>query len=75
MKVIEHVKLPTVYVEPVDGDEAERENAAERLQAPLLSVGGRRGCFSEVELCVTEQGALSEARRCLRCDLDFTQPV
>ena len=75
MKLIEHVKLPTVYVEPVNGGEAEREMAAERLHAPLLPIEERCGRFCEVELCVSEQGALREARRCLRCDLDFTQPA
>ena len=75
MKLIEHVKLPTIYVEPVNGGEAEREIAVERLHAPLLPVEERHGRFCEVEMCVSEQGALREARRCLRCDLDFTQPA
>jgi hypothetical protein len=49
--------------------------AVERLHAPLLPVEERHGRFCEVEMCVSEQGALREARRCLRCDLDFTQPA
>jgi len=29
---------------------------------------------NEVDLCPSEQQALCEARRCLRCDIQFTQP-
>ena len=41
---------------------------------PLLPVTQRKKCFAEVELCPTEEQVLAEARRCARCDLEFTQP-
>ncbi|MBZ5551631.1 MAG: FAD-dependent oxidoreductase [Acidobacteriia bacterium] len=73
MKVILKVKLPTVYVEPVGtGD----DDGAEifRLEVPMRPVAQRKRCFAEVEMCPAEKDVLVEARRCLRCDLDFTQP-
>jgi NADH-quinone oxidoreductase subunit F len=73
LKNIAKVKLPSVYVEQVSMSEEETEAAA-RLAQPLLPVEKRRGNFAEVELCPSEAGARCEARRCLRCDLDFTQP-
>jgi NADH-quinone oxidoreductase subunit F len=73
MKVLPKVKLPTVYVEPfMDMDEETGE--VYRLELPLLPVVQRKKCFTEVELCPTEQQALAEARRCARCDLEFTSP-
>jgi NADH-quinone oxidoreductase subunit F len=73
MKILPKVKLPTVYVEPVTSADDETGDVA-RLELPLLPVHKRKGCFLEVELCPSEQDVLTEARRCARCDLDFTQP-
>jgi len=73
LKVIPKVKLPSAYIEPVQLPEEEAEPAG-RVAARHLAVNERKGCFTEVELCVAEADALCEARRCLRCDLDFTQP-
>ena len=73
MKILPKVKLPSVYVEPVTTEEDENSTVA-RLEVPLLPVVQRRGCFLEVELCPSEQDVLTEARRCARCDLEFTQP-
>jgi hypothetical protein len=73
MKALFKVKLPSIYVEPfMDVDEESGETY--RLELPLLPVAKRTGCFAEVELCPTEEQALTEARRCARCDLEFTQP-
>jgi NADH-quinone oxidoreductase subunit F len=72
MKVLPKVKLPSVYVEPVT-EVDEETGEVYRLEVPLLPVPERKKCFAEVELCPTEQQALAEARRCSRCDLDFTQ--
>jgi NADH-quinone oxidoreductase subunit F len=73
MKVLPKVKLPAVYIEPfMDMDEETGE--VYRLEVPLLPVEQREKCFTEVELCPTEQQALAEARRCARCDLEFTNP-
>jgi NADH-quinone oxidoreductase subunit F len=64
-------RLPRVYIEPVqarrDGDDSTR-----RLEVPGLSAQERRHLFAEVEGTVTEAVAVREARRCLRCDLEFT---
>jgi NADH-quinone oxidoreductase subunit F len=72
LKSIPQVKLPTVYVEPV-GTEGEGE-PAKRAVAPHLEPARRQKNFCEVEQCVSENGALCEARRCLRCDIEFTEP-
>jgi NADPH-dependent glutamate synthase beta subunit-like oxidoreductase len=34
----------------------------------------RRSSFDEVEQGMTAEAACQEARRCLRCDLEFTKP-
>jgi NADH-quinone oxidoreductase subunit F len=73
MKVLPKVKLPAVYVEPFMGMD-EETGEVYRLEMPLLPVAQRKKCFAEVELCPTEQQALAEARRCARCDLEFTSP-
>lgn len=73
MKIIPKVKLPSVYVEPfMEMDEDTGETY--RLEMPLLPVEHRKNCFAEVEMCPSEHYVLIEARRCARCDLEFTQP-
>jgi NADH-quinone oxidoreductase subunit F len=64
---------PEVYVEPVP---ITREELARlrRAEPPTISLEQRRRGFEEVELVLTEDAARDEARRCLRCDLDFTRP-
>ena len=66
-------KLPRVYVEPV-AVASEDQELAERIEPPTLSPEKRKSTFAEVELCYSEEDARCEARRCLRCDLEFTQP-
>jgi NADH-quinone oxidoreductase subunit F len=44
---------------------------ATRPHVPELTVAGRRGNFREVELGYDEQTAREEAKRCLRCDLEW----
>ncbi len=73
LKILPKPKLPSVYIEPLQAPEEEDE-IVDRAACPLLPVGDRKGNFAEVELCLSEQDAVCEARRCLRCDLDFTQP-
>jgi len=65
-------KLPTVFLEPAVVSEEELESAA-RAVPPVLPVKGRRKNFNEVERSLSEEQARAEARRCLRCDLAFTQ--
>ncbi len=63
--------LPTAYVEPFEGGEAADERMG-RMEVPVLSAEKRRNFFTEVEATVTAEAAVREARRCLRCDLEFT---
>jgi NADH-quinone oxidoreductase subunit F len=73
MKVLPKVALPGIYIPPVAGDE--EEGAEGRLHVDHLPVELRKGNFREVDLCIPEDRALCEARRCLRCDIEFTQPA
>jgi NADPH-dependent glutamate synthase beta subunit-like oxidoreductase len=68
------VLLPTVYVPPFSTGEEEGEGPG-RAHPPHLPVEARSKNFREVDLCLSEDHALCEARRCLRCDIEFTQPV
>ncbi len=72
LRVLPRIALPDVYLAPVgEGDETE---SGERVHAPLAPVAARVCGFGEVELCIDDAQAHREARRCLRCDLEFTQP-
>jgi NADH-quinone oxidoreductase subunit F len=73
LRLLDKVRLPMVYVEPI-GDAEEGELGVERAAERMLPVGERRESFAEVALGLDEATALREARRCLRCDLDFTRP-
>jgi NADH-quinone oxidoreductase subunit F len=65
--------LPRDYVEPLvmSQEELDQVRRVEPLTVPLSR---RRTTFEEVELTLSEEDARREARRCLRCDLDFTRP-
>jgi len=65
-------RLPRVYIEPAMQNEEERRNS--RPELPRIPVESRRLGFDEVELAFSVEDATQEARRCLRCDLEFTQP-
>ncbi len=65
--------LPDVYVEALAIDEEELEQA-QRMEPPMIPVASRRRNFNEIELSFSVEDASKEARRCLRCDLEFTQP-
>jgi len=60
---------PSLYVEPIELTEEEIEGA-KRSKMPKLSVKERQKNFKEVELGLTEEMAIKEARRCLRCELE-----
>lgn len=72
LKIIDKIKLPTVYIEPVAVDESGDSIPTTRAVQPAISVSLRKKNFSEVELSLSEEMARGEACRCLRCDLDFT---
>jgi len=60
---------PSIYVEPVELTEEEIEKAT-RPKMPKLRVQARQKNFKEVELGITKEMAIKEARRCLRCELE-----
>ena len=63
------VTRPSMYIEPVELTEEEVAEA-ERPIMPSLPVNRRIKNFNEVELGLTEEMAIKEARRCVRCDLE-----
>jgi NADH-quinone oxidoreductase subunit F len=76
MKMIKKVRLPSIYIEPLMADEDdESESTLARAVEEMVPAAKRRGSFVEVELGLSLQAATDEARRCLRCDLDFTRPL
>ncbi len=75
MKLIHKVRLPTVYVEPPEGADDDAETVVPRARERAVAADERRTSFAEVELGLSPEAAKCEARRCLRCDLDFTRPL
>jgi len=66
------VSLPEVFLGPAEVGEDERD-LARRAEPQTLPVESRRKNFAEVEMVLSAEQAHAEARRCLRCDLAFTQ--
>ncbi len=67
------LKIPKVYLEPLEA-EAEEVLQSGRVETPRASVDWRKRNFAEVEVSLSVEEAACEAKRCLRCDLEFTQP-
>jgi len=63
------VTRPSMYIEPVELTEKEVAEA-KRPTMPCLTVSKRVNNFDEVELGLTEEMAIREAKRCTRCDLE-----
>jgi NADH-quinone oxidoreductase subunit F len=63
------VTRPSMYVEPVELTEEEVMEAA-RPAMSCRPVDKRVCSFEEVDLGLSEEEAVREARRCLRCDLE-----
>ncbi|KPJ53711.1 hydrogenase [candidate division TA06 bacterium DG_24] len=63
------VVKPLMEVEPVKLAEEEGRNL-DRPEMPLLEVEQRKRSYEEVELGLTKEMAILEAKRCLRCDLE-----
>ncbi len=57
-------------VSPVELTEEEITKERARSQMSSLSIKERSGNFKEVELGISEEAAIQEARRCLRCELE-----
>jgi len=66
------ITLPEFFIAPAEVSEEERETAA-RARPASLPVASRKKNFKEVEMSLSVEQATAEARRCLRCDLEFTQ--
>jgi NADH-quinone oxidoreductase subunit F len=71
--LLEGSRRPEVYLEPTPKVEgAEVDNS--RVETPRASVEWRKRNFAEVEVSLSVEEACQESGRCLRCDLEFTQP-
>ena len=64
------VTRPAIQVEAVELTDEEIESLKNPVM-PTLAVEKRQGNFDEVELGLVREMAMSEARRCLRCDLEL----
>ncbi|HUU59915.1 MAG TPA: NADH-ubiquinone oxidoreductase-F iron-sulfur binding region domain-containing protein, partial [Phycisphaerae bacterium] len=67
------LNLPCTFLPPAAAADEQREEAP-RNEPAALPVESRRKNFAEVEMALSVEQATREARRCLRCDLRFTQP-
>jgi NADH-quinone oxidoreductase subunit F len=74
LKLLTEVAMPRDYIQPWTAEDEEGAVVG-RVHPPQLPVPARAKNFREVDLCLPEEHALCEARRCLRCDIEFTQPV
>ncbi|MBN2193051.1 MAG: FAD-dependent oxidoreductase [Polyangiaceae bacterium] len=74
LKTFKKIRLPSVFVEPLAGDDDDQETIKPRVAEPLVPADKRRSNFDEAALCISESAARGEAHRCLRCDLEFTRP-
>lgn len=63
------VTRPALRVEALELTEEEIKGL-KKPEMPSIPVAQRTGSFKEVELGFTEADAISEAKRCLRCDLE-----
>lgn len=69
----EERRMPSVYVPPTDlAEEDNGQQEYNRIGLPTIPVYERKRSLAEVELTLMEEQAQYEARRCLRCDLEFT---
>ena len=66
-------RLPSTYIEPAEVTPEEMADV-ERVELPMIPLDRRRESFEEVELTLSETDAVREARRCLRCDIEFLLP-
>jgi len=66
------ITRPSQYIEPVEFSEEEMDalSTARRPEMPVLSPEKRKYNLKEVNKGLTEEQAIREARRCLRCDLE-----
>jgi NADPH-dependent glutamate synthase beta subunit-like oxidoreductase len=65
---------PSVVVEPLAVSEEETAEVT-RSEMPRLLAEQRKNNFAEVELGLSEEAAVREARRCLRCDWELQKQL
>jgi NADH-quinone oxidoreductase subunit F len=68
------VTRPALHVEPIQLSE-EEVKSLKKPEMPSKPVAQRIENFEEVELGFTEADAITEAKRCLRCDLEEEEVV
>ena len=64
--------IPRIYVEPSIAEE--EITSGKRIETQRAPAEWRKRNFAEVEVSLSIDEATCEAKRCLRCDLEFTQP-
>jgi NADH-quinone oxidoreductase subunit F len=64
--------LPKTYIEPAVIEPGGRYERG-RVTVPAMPASERMRGFAEIEGSLTEEEAIGEAKRCLRCDLEFTR--
>ncbi|MBE0534030.1 MAG: FAD-dependent oxidoreductase [Phycisphaerae bacterium] len=73
LKGLPETKMPKFFMDPPAVSDADAEEAV-RAEPVTLPAASRRKNTAEVEMALSAEAAIREARRCLRCDLDFTRP-
>ena len=68
------VTQPAFHVEAIELTDEEIAEL-QRPPMPVVPVEKRRDTFAEVELGLTEEMAVLEAKRCLRCDLEEPEEI
>jgi NADPH-dependent glutamate synthase beta subunit-like oxidoreductase len=66
------VTQPAAYIEAIELTDREIEEM-QKPSMPMLALEERTAGFEEVELGLTEEMAIKEAKRCLRCDLELKE--
>jgi NADH-quinone oxidoreductase subunit F len=56
---------------PEEGESDEEWEEKPRLEVPVLPTEQRKKSFEEIEIGFSEEQAIEEAKRCLRCDLEI----
>jgi hypothetical protein len=72
LRMLPEVRLPEIFLEPLALVPGEGQECT-RPRPPELPLEARKGNLNEIELALPEGQARCEARRCMRCDLEFTQ--
>ena len=72
VKRVYAITRPSKYIEPIEFSNGEMDELtkAGRPAMPVLSSEKRKNNLREVNLGLTEEQAIREAKRCLRCDLE-----